>query len=314
MSASEAFQRFERSFTVTGPASMDSLDLGALAQLTGDERAAAQQRLLDMLAQRTEDPRVPPALATLGPATYDPLRRALQTYPPGPTKVALAQLLWQIERNTGAPSALIGALRTSGDGPTRIAAINTLSGMPGVAVDAALLAVLGDADAQVRTTALSTLMGRHGLGAHRRPPSPLSTAATRLGSTVGAVRREAALEVEGVVSGLAAGRTQAELGLDPAPVADEAALDQVRESLLAGPKGEWADAIDLQTLDGLPPAGRRWVEDLLLWRLGFDDPRVPEALVHLHSIRAVPALREVSTHAVGPFGEAVRRALDVLAR
>src|SRR5262245_17262259 len=94
------YQRFLDSLTVNSVASMEDLDLGALAALTGAERRQAEDLLLDKLRQEN-DPRVPRGLAALSSKKAPQAFRDLiaRTTYADETTVSAAETLWRIDKD-----------------------------------------------------------------------------------------------------------------------------------------------------------------------------------------------------------------------
>jgi hypothetical protein len=170
--ASAAFERFRFSFFEDPYSARDGLDTGALAQLEGDERGAAERLLLDYLpdsrgviglgilrAQGAE-----PKLAALFDAELRQQRDFGGDWYPGGL-IYLAKALWQIRPDPRWSAALIAVLAAAAEAVHRWSAAHTLYDVHDPAAVPALIAALDDPESLVRYHAARALLAGHGLPA-----------------------------------------------------------------------------------------------------------------------------------------------------
>ena len=142
MKGSELFWRFVKSYHDSGSTRerRESFDLAALCQLEGAEREAAEVLLLERLENNVEDPRVPDALHAMKPSenALEAMRSALKRYPDNHTRIALASVLWKLEKSPDSVSVLIEIAKTPTWTERRIAAINALRDIETIEADDAL--------------------------------------------------------------------------------------------------------------------------------------------------------------------------------
>ena len=152
-----AFERFRFSFFEDKDSARQGLDLASLRELTGEERARAQ----DMLIAYLPDARGVIGLGVLHSTRAEPKLKALfeaeqaarladpaNWYPFG--LIDLARALWQIDRDPRFPAAIVPVLRSAEDPIQREMAAQALCDVDDPAVVAALKAALDDSEPLVR--------------------------------------------------------------------------------------------------------------------------------------------------------------------
>lgn len=159
---STAFERFRFSFFEDTDSARDGLNTIALAQLEGEERAKAEEMLIEFL---------PDARAVIGLGI---LRSALAEPPLVPLfeaergrhnsyLVYLAKALWQIHPDPRWTAALIDVLDSADNDIWRQDAAYALGDISDPAAVRALMAALDDPEALVRHHAARSLLVIHGL-------------------------------------------------------------------------------------------------------------------------------------------------------
>ena len=217
LAPSASFETFVRSVRDGGSSRErhESYDLQALAALDADELVQAEDLLLERLADRTEDPRMVPALLQIGPSPrgLKAMQDALSAYPKNRTGVALALALWRLNQDDAALEKLIATATKSGRPDRRMAAINALGSVPHPQADATLLyAIQNDEDDLIPTAAESALLEKYGLDKYRS--HPLILRLTRELSDADLTRREAALTAfSDLITAVRQGINPADLGL-----------------------------------------------------------------------------------------------------
>jgi len=152
-----AFERFRFSFFEDKDSARQGLDLAALRELTGDERARAE----DMLMAYLPDSRGVIGLGVLRSARAEPALLALfeaeqraqladgsDWYPYG--LIDLARALWQIDRDPRWPAPIIAVLTSAADPIQRETAAQALCDVNEPATVKALLGALDDSEPLVR--------------------------------------------------------------------------------------------------------------------------------------------------------------------
>jgi len=315
---SRAFLDFEASFKgpISSRSAFENFDLAALARLQGDEVTEAKEMLVHAIETRVDDPRCVRALAALGlgPETMDSLTLLLPTLSNSHTKLELARLLYESTQQPKAVSACLEVLRGSQGRPhIRASAIDNLAYFDeqewNDEIDAALLVVLAtDGDTTGCSTAQSALFERYGLTEFQTlRPGVASTIPIRVVSELASVRATAH---EDLIELLPLSKSEA--GYHPGTFGQGDADDRAarfRQSLRTQPE---EGPIAVEEVSALSPEGQRCAEDLLLWKLGLRDPRVPQALADLGSKRAIPALEEVAELSWGACSEAAKQAVSTL--
>jgi hypothetical protein len=292
--ASPELRRFLESFHAprTDRRYADDFHLGALAQLEGAERERAERLLLARLKGEPDDDRIPGALEIVGSRdAVQPLRDALASAS-GRARLRLASALAKLAGDFDAVPIYRELLRTGRDDGTRAAAARALASAPRDQARQPLLDALGDPGFTARISAFDALLQLYALKPHRDPRhSRLRALGSRLLSDLPSVSGPAAAEVRDLVDALEAGRTPDELDLGAPPADQETALDAFFAVLHAGPKIPF----DLDALQRLQGAARRFVEDVLLAELHNREDRIRDALSALAPERAAQPLSELDS-------------------
>jgi HEAT repeat protein len=210
----------------------DDFDLGSLAALHGDERAIAEDLLLDRLAADAEDDRVAPALAILrSQRAVEPLRAALAAAQ-GSARVRFAQALAQLDPGFDPGPEYLSSLSGS-NWSARGQAAGALAGTTEPAAIEGLLDALDREPFGARIQAFDALVQSLDLATLKAPRhSPLREIGMMLLSDLPAVARDAASRMRRVVEGLQAGQPAQALGLIDAPTHSAGAVvDQFLQAL-----------------------------------------------------------------------------------
>lgn len=174
-----AFERFRFSFFEDKDSARQGLDLTSLRELTGEERARAE----DMLIEYLPDSRGVIGLGELRSSRAEPKLKALFEaeqaarladpagwYPFG--LIDLARALWQIDRDPRFPAAIIPVLNSADDPVQREMAAEALCDVDDPAAIQALRAALDDSEPLVRYHAGRGLLIIHGvISAGSLPPT-----------------------------------------------------------------------------------------------------------------------------------------------
>ncbi|NMA26301.1 MAG: hypothetical protein GX934_00880 [Burkholderiales bacterium] len=316
------FEAFLRSFyaPLDNRAAIESFNLDALCALQGEERAQAEQLLIDQLAAGVVDTRVPDALAAMGSTAAPPyLHEALAALRAGPQRIAVAKALAALEPGFDNLSVMTGSL-DSIDPRSRVDVAYELRHIPGAEADEALIAALADPDEIVRLNAQDSLFEKYGLQALRRPfPSKTNELALALTSSLAAVRAPAIAELRRILQGLQEGQTHEALGLVYPGEAENVDQDSFAASFHArrNEDGPWRQDYDLAALRRLPAYDRPWIQVMLhnglagcSWR--DPDPRAPRAMAALGWTDFLPALQEARAGATGELAQAIDQAIATL--
>ncbi len=173
---SAAFERFRYSFFDDPMSARDGLDLAALRELAGDERARAVEMLIDVLPDtraviglgELRAREAEPFLAQILDAEEQEYREALAT--PGADRPAdkrtyVAKALWQVRPDPRWLATLIDALAHGSEWTERMHAAEALFVAPDPIVVEPLKAALDDENELVRHHAARALLHIHGLPA-----------------------------------------------------------------------------------------------------------------------------------------------------
>ncbi len=302
---SPAFQRFSDSLAVTGRASMESYDLDALMALAGQERAQAEQILIERLTQTT-DPRAPKALRQLGSQKALPALRQAMVQQAGEMQVEVANTLWSLTRDPSSITAIIQVLRQD-ELYGRVNAAFSLRNYPPEAVQEALMAAIEDPDKLVRANAVESLYLLYGLSEWEQVPGRgISLLGLRLRSAFSSVRQTAVKDLRAIIQGKQAGKSPQELGIttESVPKSEEAAA--FLKSFAAPPgTSPWQEDFNLEALGRLAGEEKEWAEYSLLNLLEKRDFRAVRALVYLKSSKAVKPLQELAGQSQSRFADEV---------
>jgi len=165
-----AFERFRFSFFEDNDSARQGLDLAALGELTGKERARAEEMLMGYLPDSRgviglgvlRSHRAGPALRALFDAEQRAqLAHGSDWYPYG--LIDLARALWQIDRDPRWPASIIAVLTSAGDPIQRETAAQALCDIRDPATGAALRGALDDPEPLVRYHAGRGLLIIHGV-------------------------------------------------------------------------------------------------------------------------------------------------------
>lgn len=177
---SAAFERFKFSFFEDPKSAQDALDSAALEQLQGDERARAEDMLIDFLP----DARGVIGLGVLRSRRAEPLlvrlfeaeRQQLAAKTGADTGwypfalLYLARALWLIDPNPRWPAAAIDVLESPDVWAARQEAAEALYGVRDPAAARALTKALDDSEPFVRHHAARSLLAAYGLPAEPIDP------------------------------------------------------------------------------------------------------------------------------------------------
>jgi len=318
-----ALEAFLRSFygPLDNAEAIDRFNLEALCALQGQERALAEQLLLDRLAAGVVDTRVPAALAAMGSAAAPPhLHTALDSLPAGAQRVAVAKALAALEPGFASLPVMAEGLEAV-DPRGRVDAAFELRHVLSDEADEALIAALADPDEMVRLNAQDSLFEKHGLAELRRPlPSKANVLALALSSSLAAVRGPAIAELRVVLHGLQSGQAREALGLVYPGEADSADRQAFLASVHAkrDEDGPWQQDYDLAALQRLPAHDRPWIQVMLHAALAGSswkdpDPRAPRAMAALGWGEFLPALQEALPLAAPALAAEIRQAIAHLA-
>lgn len=161
--ASAAFERFRFSFFEDAGSARDGLDIEALSALEGEERARAE----DMLLQYLPDTRGVIGLGVLRARAAEPaLSEVLESEQRAGISgqlIYVATALWQIRPNPRWLGAVAEALTAADDPILRMRAAIALGTFQAPAALGALIQALDDEDSLVRHHAARGLLKLHGL-------------------------------------------------------------------------------------------------------------------------------------------------------
>jgi len=183
--ATEAYRRFVESFFGQTPdTAREGPDIAALLSLQGEERAHAEQMLIDRLG--TSDSRPAIGLGALGSTRAAPrLRAILGASRPLAREITggflanVAAASWRIEQNPEAADALVDVLSSSPLKTVAAGAAAELGSVPTPAAKAALARALEDDSMLLRGTAAAALIRMHGLDKGLSGPHPAVVAVSR---------------------------------------------------------------------------------------------------------------------------------------
>jgi hypothetical protein len=174
-----AFERFRFSFFEDQDSARQGLDLAALGELNGEERARAEALLMAYLPDTRgviglgvlRSARARPALLTLFEAEQRAqLADGGDWYPFG--LIDLGRALWQIDRDPRWPAAIIAVLTWAADPIQRETAVEALCDVDDPATIRALRGALDDSEPLVRYHAGRGLLIIHGvISAGSLPPT-----------------------------------------------------------------------------------------------------------------------------------------------
>jgi HEAT repeat protein len=159
---SPAFERFRFSFFADNNSARDGLDTTALGELTGEERARAEDMLIDYLPET----RAVIGLGELRVRRAEPLLIPLfeaERRAKGSGLTYLARALWRIRPDPRWRAALIGVLSSAEFYIQRMDAAIALRDVHDAGVIPALVAALDDPESLVRYHAAYTLLALHGV-------------------------------------------------------------------------------------------------------------------------------------------------------
>jgi HEAT repeats len=160
--ASRAFERFRFSFFEDSNSARDGLDTTALSELTGEERARAEDMLIGFLP----DTRAVIGLGVLRVRRAEPLLAPLfeeEQREKGSDPTYLARALWRIRPDPRWRSGLIEVLSSAEFHIHRMHAAIALRDVHDPAVVGPLIAALDDPESLVRYHAAYTLLTLHGV-------------------------------------------------------------------------------------------------------------------------------------------------------
>jgi HEAT repeat protein len=287
----------------------DDFHIGALEQLQGDEKALAEKLLLERLALKPDDDRVPPALAIVGTArSAGALHTALEDST-DTMRVRIADALAQLDSGFDPTDVLLAAL-DSDNFVTRLMAAASLAHCDLRRVAGALLKALTDRDASVRVNAFASLEDAYGLAPLVEPPhSPLRAIATLLMADLQNAVQDGAQRMRAIVSGLEGGDSPETLGIAALPSNDGPLIERVFASL-ATTEAPFHQDLDIEAIAELEGPSHHYVESVLMAALQDNDPRIPRALATMRSQRALPVLQEAlgraNNHARGELEAAIK--------
>lgn len=165
-----AFERFRFSFFEDKNSAREGLDLAALGELAGEERARAEDMLIAYLPDargviglgELRSRRAEPQLRALFEAEHGAqLARGDDWYPYG--LIDLARALWQIDPDPRWPAAIIAVLKSAADPIQRETAAEALRDVNDPATVDALIGALDDPEPLVRHHAGRGLLLIHGV-------------------------------------------------------------------------------------------------------------------------------------------------------
>jgi HEAT repeat protein len=264
-------------------------DIGALYLLTGDERTAAEDILIDKL--REDDGRAAKALADIGCTRAIPALAERAAHSEWPTmRVWAADALLRMGDHSG--RAALAEVARTGDWYDRAAAVDLLVEYPGEDTEAVVRAAMTDPNSTTRSSAVSAFLTLRGLGGYDDSSQDLlGNIVGRMCSPLVSVQEEARGELWSVLERRAAGETPEQLGLTE-PIDVESELFRGFVASLRDDPTNQAEDYDLTGLAELSGRERKWVEDMLLNYLPRD-PRAIRAVARFGVRRAIEPLREM---------------------
>lgn len=288
--ASPQFDAFIESLEQMSHVWRDDFDLGALLSLVGEERAAAEERLVGQVLVG-KDPRAVRALALLEPTNMVDLLRQALPVSIADARVEVARLLYDLAADQSAVDVLIEAFG-SDSYTVRQRAAFTLGHMKEARTRRPLIAALDDTDARVRRTAADALLTQVDVNAPVK--TKLYLLVGEVSSASLAVRSEARPQFESLLDKLDGGG-----GIDPTwtePVELTPAYTEFAKSLRCRPGQQpWPDRLAVEAFNEMPSFDKRKLRLATLRALERDDPRAPAALMAvLEDAPAVLATRRAS--------------------
>ncbi|HWO67263.1 MAG TPA: HEAT repeat domain-containing protein [Umezawaea sp.] len=311
MVRSAAFEEFLAGVNAAVGVSRDSLDeipdIGALYELVGEERVAAEDVLIAKLG--TNDGRVAAALADADCVRAVPALVEATSERAAPTmRVFAARALLRLGDHSGL-AAMVRLLRGhEGSGVDRGAAARLLVEFPEPDRELLLEVASTDPDGTARSEAFGALMTVVGLDDEEVLwGEVLLSVSGRLLSSLSTVRAAALGELREILAGWDAGESVEDLGLTWRADRGGEPLRRFVESLDSG-KAEFA----VDGLEALAGRERTLVENLVLLRL-HADRRAVRAAGELGVRRAVGPLRELRRSAEGHARAEIESVLEGLA-
>lgn len=260
-------------------------DVQPLAQLTPDERAQAENTLLDWAAQG--DFKAIEALFALPPQRALPLLESLRGKGDSWSRAAVLRTLARIRGERRDVDALRDELNTQDPLERTLSAYQLkFSDQPELVL--LLLDLMNDPTPSVRVHAQEGLLAHLQLQAFDEPrQAPLRWLQLAGMSSLPTLWPTAQQRLRSVFEATLGGATAEELDLVYQPSADPGLADQLWQTIRSQ-----TDPLPLERLSELSPHDRAWLETVMLSRLESCDARSPAALVALGTPRLAAHLQQ----------------------